>query len=98
VKIVNAGTCGVNVDWQEKRRGDQGDWLTKQNEEIRYLRGKSRLAGVARPPLREENPRGKVELKAAVFDLQKISVSRYRSKNRGTIGSEMGSQEVEKSS
>ena len=67
----------MNVDWQEKRRGAQGeseeenesDWLTKQNEEIRYLRGKSRLAGVARPPGREGNPRGKVELKAAVFDL-----------------------------
>ena len=63
-----------------------GLWA-KKNEEIRYLRGKSRPAGVAMPQARDGKARkSRVELKLAVFDLQKTSVSRYSAKNRGTIG------------
>ena len=60
VKIVNAGTCVVNVDWEAKRSGDVATWrhggeggrnalgrLAEKCEEIRYLGRKSLQLGAA---------------------------------------------------
>ena len=82
VKTVNAVTCEGKVDPAaagRKRRLQEPRINTNGHEE-------GMESGMARSSW--------VELNFAVFDLQKISGSRYGAKNRGTMRSELGSTEA----